>query len=126
MGGGCGFASPMKGKGSGKGNYKTSLCTLFQAGNCTRPTCSFAHGEEELQPFGTSDGCGGGGFAAPMMAFGGMEGMGGGGGAGGYAAKAKGKGNHKTKLCTLFEAGNCPRPQCSFAHGQEEIQGFAS
>lgn len=86
-----------KGKSKSKGNFKTTLCTLFAAGNCHRPECSFAHGEEELQPFTTA--LGGGDFFAPRP-------------------------NAKTKLCTLFAAGNCSRPSCSFAHGEAELQGF--
>eukprot|EP00245_Coleochaete_scutata_P000640 TRINITY_DN10743_c0_g2_i1.p1 TRINITY_DN10743_c0_g2~~TRINITY_DN10743_c0_g2_i1.p1 ORF type:complete len:634 (+),score=172.95 TRINITY_DN10743_c0_g2_i1:67-1902(+) len=28
----------------------------------------------------------------------------------------------KTKLCTLFSRGHCPRDRCNFAHGEEELR----
>ncbi|KAJ8490344.1 hypothetical protein OPV22_012065 [Ensete ventricosum] len=31
---------------------------------------------------------------------------------------------YKTKLCTLFQRGRCPRHSCNFAHGEAELRRF--
>lgn len=37
--------------------FKTKLCILYQRGHCSRPSCSFAHGESELRHvFGSYNG----------------------------------------------------------------------
>jgi len=43
----------------------------------------------------------------------------------GWRQGQKGGNNFKkTKLCTLFEEGHCPRAQCTFAHGEAELGTF--
>lgn len=40
---------------SGSSMYKTKLCILFKkTGDCSRPNCSFAHGNAELRRPGES------------------------------------------------------------------------
>jgi len=86
---------------------KTKLCKHYEEGFCPRgDSCSFAHGEEQLgTPCPPSSG-----QAGPAMgnAFG--------------APNSGGFGGKKTKLCTHFVQGFCPRGDgCSFAHGEEEL-----
>jgi len=83
---------------------KTKLCVNFAAGHCPRgDTCGFAHGEEELgspQP-GVIPG-----LSLPPP----------------KEARMQGGDLPKTKLCTHFEKGYCPRGDtCGFAHGAHEI-----
>lgn len=40
---------------SGSSMYKTKLCILFnKTGTCSRPNCTFAHGNAELRRLGDS------------------------------------------------------------------------
>ena len=34
--------------------------------------------------------------------------------------------SYKTKLCTLYHRGHCPRQICSFSHGSVELRRFSS
>lgn len=132
----------MWGQAAGAGHLKTKLCTRFASGFCNKGEfCTFAHGEEEVgtpQPdpemvmmfkdmdmmneaagAGGKGGGGGGGGQQPWQAqqpqqpWQAQPGGGGGGGGGGFK---------KTKLCTNFEQGFCPRgDMCTFAHGEQEL-----
>lgn len=87
----------------GGGFKKTKLCKHYEEGFCPRgDSCSFAHGEEQL---GTPSGMASTfGQAGPPMG-------------GGFAG-----GHKKSKLCTHFETGFCPRgDSCNFAHGEEQL-----
>eukprot|EP00929_Paragymnodinium_shiwhaense_P001828 TRINITY_DN102038_c0_g1_i1.p1 TRINITY_DN102038_c0_g1~~TRINITY_DN102038_c0_g1_i1.p1 ORF type:complete len:388 (-),score=54.33 TRINITY_DN102038_c0_g1_i1:547-1710(-) len=91
---------------STQGYRKSKICTLWESGNCNRPVCNFAHGEDELgtpqsQP------------QAPVhMASWPTSQSSWFGASPSYV---------KSKLCTLWEQGNCNRAVCTFAHGSEEL-----
>jgi len=94
----------------------TRLCKFFESGHCHHGrACTYAHGWQEL-----NGGEKGKGFSPGIGMKGGM----GFSPLGGEKGKSKGKGGIKTKLCNFFLAGTCPRSgeECSFAHGEEELQ----
>lgn len=47
----CMFAHSVKELQDGPDLYKTQICEAFLRGNCTNQDCTFAHGDDELQPF---------------------------------------------------------------------------
>jgi len=126
----------------GQGQFKTRLCTYFQQGHCSRgSSCTFAHGEHELQNSRpqaqarepSNLGCGMANQQPNWIGNGGSGiAGGGGGGAGGLGCGAAGGGAgagasrgsaYKVKLCTFFDQGKCTKgPTCTFAHGTEELR----
>jgi len=115
----CNFAhgehelgSPQNGAAAQFGNDTSGLDQLLQEFGADGGSGHMSQEDELLlQQLMSDTGAGGMG--------GGMGGMQSGGGQ--QQGKGGGKGFMKTKLCTLFESGHCPRAQCSFAHGQHEI-----
>lgn len=125
----CGAAKADGGAGCGKGGAVKGCGKALQAAgdwNCVEcGDMQFARNTDCRKCGAPKAGWGPGG--APYGKAGGKKGGDGstpyGGGAG--AAKAKGKGFRKTKLCSNYEQGWCPRGEvCTFAHGEAELGTF--
>lgn len=81
--------------------FRTQICTRWAEGSCQYgDRCNFAHGEEDLRPFGGSDR-----FDAE--------------------ASTKGDPAFRTKLCTRWAQGSCQYgDRCMFAHGDDQLRPF--
>jgi len=79
--------------------YKTVICKFWENNMCAKgSSCTFAHGQEELQRF--SGGTGAGAPISPLKLD-----------------------RYKTKLCLFHMQGRCCKgPNCPYAHGLEELR----